>query len=513
MNTNMKQKNINFGIVALAALLFATHFSYGQKYQWTKMVTPDDQFVDPGHKITQGKGDNYFITTRMFNEIGLGSPPKRKKDPVPTLKAGSNYGLYIGKCNADGTSAWSKLIKTGGGGTQYSTLMTRIASLVEAPDGSIYITGNFEKSIDFGNGITLESRGINDMFVAKLDGEGKGVWAKRMGGVWKSNAEPGGHEIAVDPNGDVVVVGQISGWHDAAKAEDKAGIAYYQDEKLDITIMTPTLVVKLAPDGTKKWLKLSYGMPTLKFVRLDQQGNIYLGGNAMHIGGWDDIQVKVNGLTDIALAKLDGNGKAIWYKQFGYGEAPVKKGDFDTDNILAMSVAPSGVISIIGQMKSGGSIDDTPITGKGLMDMVLFMADFSPDGKMQQFQTLDPGKLGMLIGPLYKGQRDGGLYMYLNPKMNKGMTVGALKLKKAGVYKVSGSTCELVSEITGSELSGYLLISWDFISKNGSVVTVGNLTTPAAVATSKAVKKYWEKSFTYSKKNPKTGVVYSLYSK
>lgn len=498
----------------IIVLCIIMHDGLTQKYQWSKMVTPDDQFVDPFQKIFEGKNGNFYIGMRFFNQIGIGTPGKKQKSSdLPSLNAGARYALFIGKYDIEGTNVWNKMIRTGGGGSQFSSTMTSITHGVEDRQGNLYITGNFEKDIDFGNGVMLQSKGLNDLFIAKFDASGNAVWAKRAGGESTKLAEPGGYKVALDNQGNVLVLGQISGWHDAATAQDAKGKASFEDQTLDITIMMPSMLAKISPDGTTQWVKLSNGMPTLNQLALDGANNIYMSGHAMHVGGWGDVEIKAKGLHDMVITKLDQNGDLAWYKNYGVGTGPYKQGDLDQDKILGMAVSASGDITVIGQIQSGGSIEGKKVVGEGLMNMAAFIAGFSTDGTLGELEVMDLGKTGMLLGAIFKPDADGNICALLNPL--KPFTYGKEKIKDPGIYRFSNDTnMEQIGKITGMELKGYLVTAWDFLPAiNDNIFTVGNLSTLADAANSKVVKKFWDKQFEIPKGNPKTGVVYSRFSK
>jgi len=81
-------KNITLTIAtALCTVLFLGE-GMAQRYQWTKMITADNHAVDPNHKIFEGS-DGFYVGVRFFGSIGLGQPPKKKKEKLPTLNAGS----------------------------------------------------------------------------------------------------------------------------------------------------------------------------------------------------------------------------------------------------------------------------------------------------------------------------------------------------------------------------------------------------------------------------------------
>ena len=55
-----------------------------------------------------------------------------------------------------------------------------------APDGSVYVTGKFERAVTLG-GVRLESAGAADIPFARFDSRGELSWAKRFGGPGEDN--------------------------------------------------------------------------------------------------------------------------------------------------------------------------------------------------------------------------------------------------------------------------------------------------------------------------------------
>lgn len=71
-------------------------------------------------------------------------------------------------------------------------------------DGSVYITGSFFGSLDFGN-TALSSSGSLDLFLAKYDGAGNLVWATSAGGADGDS----GYRIAIDGVNDIHLTGSF----------------------------------------------------------------------------------------------------------------------------------------------------------------------------------------------------------------------------------------------------------------------------------------------------------------
>lgn len=91
------------------------------------------------------------------------------------LVSNGSWDVFYGKLDAEGNLQWLKQF----GGTLYDM---GYGIAVDATDHFV-ITGWFADSIDFGNGITLESYGGSDMYLARFDPDGNCLWARHGGGI------------------------------------------------------------------------------------------------------------------------------------------------------------------------------------------------------------------------------------------------------------------------------------------------------------------------------------------
>jgi hypothetical protein len=72
--------------------------------------------------------------------------------------------------------------------------------------GSIWVTGQFHGSVNFGTG-AMSAVGGADVFLAKLSSAGAGQWAARFGG----DGTERGTSLSVDSTGDVLIGGDFQG--------------------------------------------------------------------------------------------------------------------------------------------------------------------------------------------------------------------------------------------------------------------------------------------------------------
>jgi hypothetical protein len=165
--------------------------------------------------------------------------------------------------------------------------------------GAAYLVGDMQGSVDFGGG-TLLAAGDRDAFVLGLDAEGEHLFSLLSG-----DAEPQqAFDVAVDPAGDLVVVGRFE------------GTSRWGQEELDAAAAGAIFVVKLAPDGAMRWAR-RLGGPSNQGaygVACDSLGRIA-------VAGFYDGDIRVGetdlggggvGEPNILLVKLTAAGAPIW---------------------------------------------------------------------------------------------------------------------------------------------------------------------------------------------------------
>ncbi|HEX6428577.1 MAG TPA: SBBP repeat-containing protein, partial [Niastella sp.] len=144
-----------------------------------------------------GNGNSYY--TGYFNGT--------KSFGGGALTSATTTNAFAAKLNSDGTYGWAGQLG------RYDAIISSSASARKvALDGSgnVYVAGSFNGSLDFDAGpgdATLTSAGSNDIFIAKYDGNGSYIWAKRIGGT----GSDAGIAIAVDANGNAYVTGVFAG--------------------------------------------------------------------------------------------------------------------------------------------------------------------------------------------------------------------------------------------------------------------------------------------------------------
>lgn len=129
------------------------------------------------------------------------------EDSSHIFTSGPSFDIFILKLNSEGDFVWLKPMYGAGsnGGAGYGIAIDPNGS------GAVFTTGYFEGEVDFDpdpKGIYfLNSVGMNDVFISKLDRKGNFVWAKSLGGM----GDDKGSAIAFDPEvGGVYIMGNFT---------------------------------------------------------------------------------------------------------------------------------------------------------------------------------------------------------------------------------------------------------------------------------------------------------------
>jgi len=263
----------------------------------------------------------------------------------------SQIGLY-----AQGTE-WLWAERAGGTGTSSAFSIT-----TDSEENS-YITGWFTGVMSFGDTV-LESGGVFDIFVAKMDSNGEWLWAKRAGGTYEAS----GNAITLDSHGNVYVTGQYG------------GVGDFGDFELTAVGGTEIFVAKLDSDGNWLWASRAGDYGTIMGYGITVDGNEDIIVIGEIYGSADFGNYTVQGYfswgRDVVIAKIDNQGEWLWAK---------RSGD-DTDLLVSsvnrgqsVAVDSTNNIYITGRVKLGGNFGDTYLDTPNISNV--FVAKLNEDGE------------------------------------------------------------------------------------------------------------------------------------
>lgn len=147
--------------------------------------------VEVAHDVAFAPNGDMLVAGRFTGATDLGAG---------VVASVGSSDTFIARYSSSGDYLWARRF-----GTELETHPRAIA--VDA-SGNALVTGSLTGSADFGGGL-LTSAGatVEDVFVLKLDAAGNHIWSERFG----DGSRQIGHDIAVDGNGHVVVVGSMAG--------------------------------------------------------------------------------------------------------------------------------------------------------------------------------------------------------------------------------------------------------------------------------------------------------------
>lgn len=195
--------------------------------------------------------------------------------------------------------------------------------------GNLLVTGYFSGSARFGS-VTLSSRGGKDVFVARLDPQGKLLWAAGLGG----SEDDEGLGLAADSNGRCYVSGRFAGSVNFGSVQRKAN----GGEDL--------FVVRLDPQGKVLWSLSAGGSgdDAAAAVALDGKGQLLLTGDILG-------KVKIGARTldaevyhDVLVARLTPEGKVAW---------AISGGSPDSDAGFQIAADQAGNSYVTGYFRGG----------------------------------------------------------------------------------------------------------------------------------------------------------------
>lgn len=203
--------------------------------------------------------------------------------------------LFVARLTPSGSLVW---VTRAGGITD-----ERAVAIDVDNTGNIYIGGHFSSTTTLGN-TTLTSAGQQDIFIAKLDGNGQFLWATSGGG----NGQDVLYDIAWDGNGNVAATGEFS-------QTATFGINTFTAVDEDV------YVIKLDGSGNYLWARHGTGPHADRGMALDNDpsGNLYITGQ-YNLNFTFNGNLHTNNLyNSIFLLKLDAAGNEVWFKKIGGG--------------------------------------------------------------------------------------------------------------------------------------------------------------------------------------------------
>lgn len=280
--------------LALTAILYlllpSLTYSQNVAFNWVKQVGSKEHLSNShcAYSIATDRSGN-VLTTGYYTGNKVDFDPSTNAADTFYLNAASE-GTFISKLNKDGAMVWTK-----------SVLAEEGFGIAVDQDDNIYVTGEFNGTVDFnpGPGIyNLTYLGFwKAAFILKLNAQGDFLWARKI-------EDANSFDIALDPGGNCYVTG---------------------------TINASSFVAKYSASGNQVLYK-EFGSGVMgagamaQDIAIDASGNMLLTGRYAGIVDFDPGPAVFNMTTVdanyIFVLKLDAAGNFNWVKGMGSQNFP-----------------------------------------------------------------------------------------------------------------------------------------------------------------------------------------------
>jgi len=197
-----------------------------------------------------------------------GSFSKTMQAGKDSLTSHGSYDLFYAKINAEGY--WQWVIRQGEVNTESAN------AIAVSPDGSIWLAGYFSNRLEFSQE-TCYAQGGLDIFVVRLDADGKLLWCTTAGGEEDDSC----NALAIDTAGNAWLTGYVT------------GNAYFGDICLEADAFADIFIAKLDPQGTFRRATNAGGTDTDEgsCIRVDDSGNLYTGGYFFQFASFGEAEL------------------------------------------------------------------------------------------------------------------------------------------------------------------------------------------------------------------------------
>ncbi|WP_294819098.1 T9SS type A sorting domain-containing protein [uncultured Flavobacterium sp.] len=280
-----------------------------------------------------GDGNSYF-TGQFFDTATFGTS---------ALVSSGSTDIFVAKLSSQGQYVW---VTQAGGQDPVGDTANGIA--VDG-SGNCYLSGSFSGLASFGN-IALNSAGLRDIFVAKINSEGQFLWASRAGG----GGHDYGYDMVSDSSGSVYITGNCGSL-----------TAEFGNTVLNISGAAEGYIARLDPQGQFMTAEL-VDETNVRAVALDGQGSAYISGSLGGPSTFGDTTLTQSGGGDIYIAKRAGG--ALGMPEIT--DAGLNAYPNPGDGIFRISSShPDEIESIRVYSTSGQLVFNGSISGNGIIDI------------------------------------------------------------------------------------------------------------------------------------------------
>lgn len=269
--------------------------------EWIWAVRAGSTGTDLGRGITTDCLGNLYITGEFVGTVAFGSTTLVSND--------ADEDIVVAKLDPT-NGAWVWATRAGSSGEDKGNGIATDCA------GNVYVVGEFENTVTFGNTITLQAPGtdVADIFVGKLDPTtGSWVWATRAGKLAGDiTSENKGYGVATDCSGNVYVTGEFIGT-----------ITFGNNITLVSAGSSDIFVAKINPaNGEWVWATRagSTGIDKGNEITTNCRGDVFVTGEfSGTVTFGNSITLKSDGSpAEVFIAKIDPTyGTWVWAERVG----------------------------------------------------------------------------------------------------------------------------------------------------------------------------------------------------
>lgn len=292
-------ENATFGMTQVSAPgheAFVAKLTAGGDWMWVQHTYSVEDSESLG--VAVGSDDSIYITGRYKDKLyPLKSRPTMPDGQLnlPFLLSGDgSEDVFLAKLDAGGR--WEEGYQAGSIGSD------RGYSVDIDTNGDVVFTGNFYGNAVFG-GTTLQAKGDVDVFVSRVDNEGKWKWSQSLGGLSEDAARG-------------VVVDRITGDGAAYVFGVFVGNTRIGKDTLSAEGGEDGFVARIDKDGNWLWARSFGGVATDKVWSgaLNKSGELILCGSFQGSAAFSSSSTTLSsrGASDVFVASIDKEGKWLW---------------------------------------------------------------------------------------------------------------------------------------------------------------------------------------------------------
>jgi hypothetical protein len=249
--------------------------------------------------------------------------------------------------------------------------------------GNLLIASMFTGTLDIDPGpgtFTVNTNGIEDIAISKVDPDGNLIWAKTIGSTGLEWVDG----ITLDISGNVFIIGSFSNTMDLDPGPGTFTLS---------SLNASRFVLKLDPSGNFIWAK-NFGGPTsfgLYGITTDATGDVYVTGYFTNTVDFDPgpTSFTLTALSqDIYVSKLSASGNFLWAKKIG-----------DIGNEFAYTITTDASNNILFTGKFQNTVDFDPGPGTFTLSAAsedIYLCKLDPAGNFLMAKSI--GGSGSDIG-------------------------------------------------------------------------------------------------------------------